>query len=69
MKQEAQYNNELQVMALPPLISHEELDRELYSYFDTQGVGYIEMQDMHWIAKVMGIQSDTCIYLITVNSL
>jgi hypothetical protein len=56
-------------MALPPLISHEELDRELYSYFDTQGVGYIEMQDMHWIAKVMGIQSDYSIQLITINSL
>lgn len=35
-------------------MSHEELDREIFELFDTDGSGYIEVNDLEWVGRAMG---------------
>jgi len=46
------------VTAVPPILSHEELDRELFALFDIMGQGYIESKDLEIIGRAMGWRSD-----------
>ncbi len=47
-----------QVQAVPPILSHEELDRELFVLFDVTGQGYIESRDFETIGRAMGWKAD-----------
>lgn len=39
-------------------MSHEELDRELFSLFDYDGSGIIDVNDFEFIGKAMGWKQD-----------
>jgi len=44
---------------IPPQISHEELDRELFQMFDHDGSGFIDVGDFDFIGRAMGWKQDT----------
>lgn len=52
------------ITAVPPLISNEQLDIELFQMFDIENTGYIEASEMEMIGRAMcwkGDQSKTTI--------
>ncbi len=46
------------ITAVPPLISSEELDRELFQLFDYQNTGQVDSADMEVIGRALGWKSD-----------
>ena len=46
------------IMAVPPLISSEELDLELFSLFDTQNIGQVDAADVEVVGRALGWRTD-----------
>ncbi len=46
------------ITAVPPLISSEDLDRELFQIFDYQGTGQIDANDMEIVGRALGWRTD-----------
>jgi Ca2+-binding EF-hand superfamily protein len=49
---------------IPLSLSHEEMDRELFAMFDSDGSGFIEFNDLEGIGKAMGWPQDQARELI-----
>ena len=52
------------ITAVPPLISSEELDRELFELFDYQNTGQVDSSDMEVIGRALGWKSDQSKYVM-----
>jgi hypothetical protein len=52
------------ITAVPPLISSEELDRELFELFDNQNTGQVDSSDMEVIGRALGWKSDQSKYVM-----
>lgn len=46
------------ITAVPPLISAEELDRELFAILDASGTGQIDASEMEIVGRALGWRSD-----------
>ena len=46
------------ITAVPPLISSEEFDRELFQLFDNQNTGQVDSVDMEIVGRALGWQTD-----------